>query len=395
MTLKQIVAVCVVSSFILGTLLYWEMKLAFAFIGLAMSFAFGILDSPHFVEFASLEIIAFLMGMMLFVGFLEKNKLFEYLIGKVVAKLSRRPEILLFALLMLSIFATNIGSSATAVGNPVGVLIAIKGKLSFGDFIASAAPIIAMVLLAFLAFTAFFFRDYIKEFSEKMSSIRYREGSEEVHFSGARRNALFLLGAVFLALIFHGALEKALGLGKNSLLLGVAFFGAAIALFIERENAKSFLETRVDWWTLTFFMMLFASVGTLKYVGVTDWISNTITSSFGADTRTLTIVIMGASGILSAFLDNVLAVATFAPVVEGLATVNAGNVLWWALLFGGTLFGNLTIIGSTANIVALGLLEKNYGIRISFLEWMKYSFFVTFLTVGVAISAILIMNGLW
>ncbi len=96
----------------------------------------------------------------------------------------------------------------------------------------------------------------------------------------------------------------------------------------------------------------------------------------------------------SAFLDNVLAVATFSPVVEGLETVNAGNVLWLAFLFWGTLFGNLTIIGSTANIVALGLLEKNYWIEIGFLELMKYGFFVTFVTVGVAISAIPIRNGL-
>ncbi len=176
MTFKQVLAVCIVASFILGTILYWELKLAFAFIGLALSFASGILDIPNFVEFASLEIIEFLIGMMLFVGFFKKNKLFEYLIGKIVTLLSGN-QVLFFSLLvlsaflsavvdevtsilfmtgmifcicsriwiapvpllMLSILATNICSSATAVGNPVVVLIAIKGKLSFGDFCAGNA----------------------------------------------------------------------------------------------------------------------------------------------------------------------------------------------------------------------------------------------------------------
>ncbi|MEM2948758.1 MAG: SLC13 family permease, partial [Candidatus Anstonellales archaeon] len=213
-------------------------------------------------------------------------------------------------------------------------------------------------------------------------------------FSIFRSILVFLL--VFALLVFHHQIEEMLHLQKNNMLLGAAFLGAGLAILFEREKARSLVETRVDWWTLTFFIMLFSSVGALKYVGVTSWAAQRIIAQFGNDLEVLTAVIMFSSGLLSAMLDNVLAVASFIPVLESMKELGiSSSVFWWALLFGGTLFGNLTVIGSTANIVAVGIAERNWGIKIGFLEWLRAGFIVTLFTTFVALALVYVLNGLW
>ena len=127
----------------------------------------------------------------------------------------------------------------------------------------------------------------------------------------------------------------------------------------------------MDWWTLAFFLLLFASAGTLRYVGVTREIAEGVTAMTGGREGWLLVGLTWGSGLLSAVMDNVLAVATLIPVLEDLQGLGVfTRPLWWGLLFGGTLFGNLTMIGSTANIVALGILERDERIHIRFGQWL-------------------------
>ena len=146
---------------------------------------------------------------------------------------------------------------------------------------------------------------------------------------------------------------------------------------------------RVDWWTLTFFMALFASVGTLKYTGVTDRIAHAMISVASGNETVLLVTFTAAISLLTGFMDNVLAVATFIPI---LADIGKSGIyiypFWWAMLFGGTLYGNLTIIGSTANIVAAGMLEREYKQSIKFMAWMKPGFVVSTVTIAVALLLI-------
>lgn len=129
----QILATSVFAGFIIGTLLFWKFRLAFALAGITALLSTGVLDLPHLIEFASLDVILFLVAMMIVIGFMEERRFFEVVVEKALANLDRRAGLLLTALMV--VFATNIGSSATVVGNPIGVMIALRGGLTFGDFL--------------------------------------------------------------------------------------------------------------------------------------------------------------------------------------------------------------------------------------------------------------------
>jgi Na+/H+ antiporter NhaD/arsenite permease-like protein len=173
-------------------------------------------------------------------------------------------------------------------------------------------------------------------------------------------------------LVVHGPAESLLGLEKNSMLLGTAVAAAGITLFVNRDKARELVERRVDWWTLSFFIFLFASVGTLQITGITSLIANSIFAASGGDESTVFILFTIVASGLGALMDNILAVATFIPIVNSMSELGIYNYpLWWGLLFGGTFFGNLTLIGSTANIVALGMLERQKVGHITLAEWIK------------------------
>jgi Na+/H+ antiporter NhaD/arsenite permease-like protein len=196
---------------------------------------------------------------------------------------------------------------------------------------------------------------------------------------------LILFVGTVAGLVLHASLEKALGLQKNALLIGIALLSAGISLLLERDRARELVERRVDWWTLTFFMMLFASVGTLKYVGTTEVVAKSLISWVGGNPRVLYLVLTWTIGILTGFMDNVLAVATFIPIVQDVARTGIDvTPIWWGILFGGTLFGNLTMIGSTANIVAIGIVERQKIGHITFGQWIKPGAIVSVITLGIA-----------
>lgn len=408
--MKQILATAIFSGFILGTLLFWRFRVAFALLGIVALLATNVLDLPHLIEFASLDIILFLIGMMIVVGFLEERRFFEVVVERALAFLPGRANVLIASTMAMAalsaalvdevtsilfmsaitlqltrrmrvdsvpfiimiVFATNIGSSATVVGNPIGVMIALRGGLTFVDFLRWATPIALAGLLLAIPLSFWY---YTKELAHLDRALRERAEEvievEKIPAQDLLISSLLFLGTI-AGLIFHHQLERLLGLEKNTMLIGAAALSAGIALLLDQEKARELVERRVDWWTLTFFMLLFASAGTLRYVGVTRRIAEGfITLTGGREGLLLTAMTWG-SGLLSAFMDNVLAVATLIPVVNDFEKLGAFvKPLWWGLLFGGTFLGNLTLIGSTANIVALGILERDEGVHISFGRWLR------------------------
>jgi Na+/H+ antiporter NhaD/arsenite permease-like protein len=169
----------------------------------------------------------------------------------------------------------------------------------------------------------------------------------------------------------HAKIESWLHLQKNAMLLGTSFMAAGVVLLLERERARELVERRVDWWTLSFFILLFASVGTLKLVGTTTVIAKGLLKLTGGSPLTIFLGITWATGALTSVLDNVLAVATFIPIIGDLKALGLDTTsCWWGMLFGGTLLGNMTIIGSTANIVAIGMLERRGLGAITMKEWI-------------------------
>lgn len=409
LTGQQSSATAVFLAIILGTLFFWNFRLAIAFLGIGVLIFTKSLDIDHFVKEASLPVILFLVGMMVIVGALRDLGFFTWIVQSIISipKITGRKFIAVTAVasallacavdevtsiifistlvfqvcnrlklnpapyIVICVLCTNIGSAGTMMGNPVGIYIGTKAHLTFADFITWAFPIMVLGLASCVAATMWWYRRELDEFDVRLKERMDRDLSlvPKVKVPYGKGLAVLLLTLVFIAL--HHTLEESLHLDPNSILLVAPLACAGIIMIFKRDRARHYVEAEVDWWTLLFFMLLFAIAGTLAYTGVTRLMADSFTSTFGTELNVLIPVIMATTAIGSAFVDNVIFVAAFAPVIEALGESVKVMPLWWALLFGACFGGNITLIGSTANIVALGMLEKNFKIHISFIKWLK------------------------
>jgi Na+/H+ antiporter NhaD/arsenite permease-like protein len=386
-----------------------------------------------------------LVGMMIVIGYLEDRHFFEYLLEKILKGVGDNPRRLVVILMLMSamfaalvdevtsilfmtatvlhltsklkinpipfviiiVFATNIGSSATVVGNPVGVLIALRADLSFIDFLRWATPVSLVGLGIAIPLSLWYFSKDIRRLGEairapiasnnnagdRIAAIADEGSTATIPRTDVPRKSVKLPWILFLGtiagLVVHGPVEEILGLEKNVMLLGTALAAASVTLFINRARARDLVERRVDWWTLSFFIFLFASVGTLQLTGITTLIANGLYNISGGEESTLFFVFTSTAGVLSALMDNILGVATFIPIVNDMEELGVYNYpLWWGLLFAGTFFGNLTFIGSTANIVALGMLERQKHAHIELSQWIKPGALISIPTLLVAMLLI-------
>lgn len=424
LNLEQILAVAIFTYTIMCIVMFWEQKIAYAILGVVLLFLSGTLTVEDFIKFAYIDVIFFLMGMMLVVRYLEERGFFEYLIwhlskgvksayklisilailaavfssviGVVMSVLFMIPIILKLAskykvnpkpLIFIVTFAANIGSSATVIGNPVGIVLAFKARLSFYEFIRWATPISMTSVLSTLFLSLKVFSKDIKLLDQKLKttgSLRQEE-LKTINRADLLKCCLLLLLVTFL-ICFHSTIESILGLEKESLLLTSSLIGASIVLLSEHRRVRTFIERGVDWYTLTFFAFLFASVGALENTGITEVLAENVSKICGGSILQLLVTMTLLCGMISALLDNVVTVALFASIIHHLASLGY-NVypLWWGILFGATFFGNATLIASTANIVAVGILEARKLGTISFFEWLKYGIIASFFSLSVAL----------
>lgn len=422
---SQMIAVTVFSFNIYATLLFWRYRLPFGFLAISVLLALNVIDIPHLIDFASFDVILFLISMMIVVGFLEERRFFEQLLDRIVDKVGSNGYRLMIILMLVSglfaalidavisilfmtslilhltgkhdlnpipfimmlVFATNIGSSATVVGNPIGVMIAFKGGLSFSDFLRWAMPISASALIIAILICLKLFSKNIRELSDSLESDEIMETKREIDEWDWFSWIVFIGVIVLLAL--HHPIEELFHLERNALLIGFPMAAAGVTFLSNLEKGREIVERRVDWTTLLFFTLFFASVGALEYVGITDLISTGILSISGGSVLSVLLTLTPIASVLSAFMDNLLAVAMFIPIVSNMAEAGVYSFpLWWAMLFAGTFFGNLTLIGSTANIVANGILEKEGRGHITFMEWFKAGALVSIPTMALAIFLI-------
>lgn len=402
---QQVLSSSIFIMIILATLLFWQFRLAIAFVGIALLLGCRVLTLKSFIESSELDIILFLVGMMVTVGVLKELGLFTWIIqgvlgmermtgmmfvvitvflsammactvdevtsivfvGALIFQVCDTLKLRPAPFLMIAVMATNIGSSGTMLGNPVGILIGYKAGFTFGDFIVWAFPVMFLSLVVSLAIVLFWYKRDIALMTERLQERRAeRLGLGPLVRVPYRRGLVILIGMMLL-IAFHHALEKKLGLEKNTVLMVAPLLISGLLMIWRHERARHYIETEVEWWTLLFFMMLFVVAGTLEHTGVTNRVANDFIRVFGDRPSMLIPVIVFISAIGSAFVDNVVFVAAFIPVVKELNS----TALWWALLFGACFGGNITMIGSTANIVALGMLEKKYRTQIKFGEWLR------------------------
>jgi Na+/H+ antiporter NhaD/arsenite permease-like protein len=422
---QQIMAVGIFVLIITATLLFWNIRLAIAFIGIAVLLGGNVLSLDQMIHSAELDIILFLVGMMAMVGVLKDLGLFTWIIQLVInmkgmtgfkftilvvfmsaimASVVDEVTSIVFVLalifqvcdtlkikptpfVLVAVIGTNIGSSGTMLGNPVGILIGTKAGFSFADFVRWASPVMIVGLIGALMVILIWFRKDIALLSERLEARRKMQlGLGPLVKIPYLRGLIILISAVTIIALHH-AIENLLGVQKNTLLI-VAPLAISGVLMVWRNNrARHYIESEVEWWTLLFFMMLFAVAGSLEHTGVTEHIAKNFTGVFGSDPIVLTPLIIFITALGSAFVDNIVFVAAFIPVVKELGQ----TPLWWALLFGACFGGNITAIGSTANIVALGMMEKRYKKHISFFEWIKIGSVVGLITSLIAWGMILIL----
>lgn len=411
---------------IFTTLLFWQYRLPISFVGIAALLAARILTLRSFVESCELDIILFLVGMMVVIGVLKDLGLFTWIIQSVLN--TRRMTGMKFVLmliflsafmacavdevtsivimctlvfhvcdtlkirplpfLMISVMATNIGSSGTMLGNPVGILLGYKAGFTFVDFMMWSFPVMLLVLAVSAGVLCLWFRKEIALFNARMEERRTQQLGLSPLVRTPHRRALAILVGTLLLIACHHLIEQALGVQKNTFLIAIPLLVSGVLMIWRSDRARHYIENDVEWWTLLFFMMLFAVAGSLVHTGVTSRLAENFVRVFGSDVSVLTPLIILVSAVGSSIVDNIVLVAAFIPIVKELGD----TPLWWALLFGACFGGNITMIGSTANIVALGLLEKRCRMQVSFMEWLKVGIVVGLVSCAVAWGALAVLG---
>ncbi len=268
---------------------------------------------------------------------------------------------------------TNVGSAGAMMGNPVGIYIGTQAGLTFQDFILWAFPVMLLALAATLGVPP------SCSMPPRTGSVRRRLADRLSRNLGPpappstcpHRQGVILLTVTFLIIASHHQVEHLLGSTPTAPCSAHRPLACAGGVMIWRhKRARFYIEQEVDWWTLLFFMLLFAVAGTLEHVGLTQKMARGFTTAFGPDPARW----CPSSSAPPASAPpswTTWSLSPLSPRWSGPVRKPLRHALWWAMLFGACFGGSITLIGSTANIVALGLLEKHGHVRISFWQWFK------------------------
>lgn len=296
-------------------------------------------------------------------------------------KVSPMPFILAQAL------ASNVGGTATLIGDPPNIMIGSAANIDFNMFITHMGPTVAVSFVASLLLMKFLFRKDLKAQVQNLEHLMREDETLYLKDRKLLKKSMVVLIGVIALFVVHGSLQI-----EPSV---IAIGGAAVLLVLTRANPEKVFH-EVDWPTLLFFTGLFIIVGTAEHSGMIDILSNAAINITGGDPWLTFLIIIWLSAIASAFVDNIPFTATMIPLIETLnLDPNIASVfgdfavspLWWALALGADFGGNGTLIGSSAGVVAAGVSEKN-GHPISFNRWFKVGF--PFMIVTTAIGTVIL-----
>ena len=388
----------------------------------------GLIPAHDSVDFVigsiDFNTIGLLLGMMIIVGILGETGIFQY-IGIKAAKLSKgnvwKLMILLsvitavgsafldnvtmvllmvpvtisvarvlninpVAIILAEIFASNIGGAATLIGDPPNIMIASAANLDFMSFAYHMTPEVIITFLASLVVIKILFRKDLKQNPENVAKLMQIDERKEIKDPALLKKSAIVLFGVVIAFMFHGALDIEVSI--------IALAGAAILLVITRINpAKAF--THVEWPTLMFFAGLFVIVSGVELTGALELFAHQIVTATEGNFEATAVLIIWSSAFASAFVDNIPYTATMIPIIENISldpsianrldTLDF-NPLWYALAIGADFGGNGTLIGASANLVAIAVMER-HGYRMAFKDFiikgMPYMIITTAIGTGV------------
>jgi Na+/H+ antiporter NhaD/arsenite permease-like protein len=382
--------------------------------GASLMVLMRIISQKQAFEEIDFNTIALLISMMVIVMITKRSGLFEYLAIKTVkiakgepvkilillsiitgilsALLDNVTTILLILPLTISIakdlhlnpvpfiiseiFASNVGGTATLVGDPPNIMIGSSVGLSFLDFLKNDGPIILPMLFLTTYIFVLMYREKLstkQEYKDKVLQMNEYEAIKDKHLL---IKCLVILAATTTGFVLHGTLHL-----ESST---IAISGAVILLFISGlKTEKIFKE--VEWKTIFFFAGLFIMVGGIQGSGIIKMLAQGVLDLTQGDLILTTLAILWLSAIASAFVDNIPFVATMIPLIKDMGILSGMNLtpVWWALSLGACLGGNGTIIGASANVIAIGMAE-DYGHKITFGKYFKTAFPIMLLTIGIS-----------
>src|SRR5918993_2369362 len=396
-----------------------------ALIGAILIVAFGVVEQSEAAsEFIDWNTIGLLAGMMIVVAILNKTGLFEYLAIRSAQLGKARPGRILILLslvtaflsafldnvttvilmvpvtfliadaldtsplpfLLTQVMASNIGGTATLIGDPPNILIGSAADLSFIDFVVNLTPVVLLTMPVVLGVLYLMFRKEISESKDEAERIiANMEAANSIRDWVLLRKSLVVLFFVILAFFLHDALHLEAAT--------IALLGAAVLMLYAKADVEEVLR-EVGWPTLLFFVGLFVLVGGLEVTGFVGRIAELLTGVAEGSSATTAVIVIWGSGLASGIVDNIPFTATMIPVIQDLAEAEGlseaqTRALWWSLALGADYGGKLNLIGASWNVGVAGMGERA-GRRISFLKFMLYSIPVTLVSLTIATVYVLL-----
>ena len=378
----------------------------------------GVLSVESGFSYVDLNTLGVLIGMMLFVAVVKNSGIFEYIAIKAakIAKGRPWPLMVLFALItavlsafldnvttvlligpmtlaitsmlrinpipffMTQIMASNIGGTATLIGDPPNIMIGSAAGLSFTDFITNTGVAVLFVLAATIVCFYFIYGRKLHVEPEAMDSILQLDENKAIKDRSLLIKSVVMILLVVFGFVFHSQLHLES--------CTIALTAAAVMLLIGRQDVEE-IVAGVEWTTILFFTGLFIVVGGLQETGVIQILANGLMDLTEGHMTLTILLILWVSAIVSSFLDNIPFVATLIPLI---LTMQSSGVdvtpLWWAVSLGACLGGNGTLIGASANVVLSGI-SNRHGFPITFASYFKVGF--PLMLVSGAISTVFLL----
>ncbi|WP_068614071.1 ArsB/NhaD family transporter [Paenibacillus tuaregi] len=374
-----------------------------AMLGGVLMVGFGIVNQETALHHIDFNTLGLLVGMMVMVSITAETGLFRYIAIWAAKKVKGEPVRILIVLglitafgsafldnvttvllmvpvtfsitrqlkvnpvpfLFTEIIASNVGGTATLIGDPPNIMIgsAVK-ELTFMSFISNLTPIVVIIMLAYIPILVWMFRKKIQTTPELKESLMKLDNSELITDHKLLGKCLVILGLTILGFFLHQSLHLESAT--------VALAGAFLLLLLTGEHTMEKALSRVEWTTIFFFVGLFVLVSGLVETGVIAQLAASAIKWTGGDPLATSMLILWLSAIASAFLDNIPFVATMIPMIQEMGQMGVQNLepLWWSLALGACLGGNGTLIGASANLIVAGLSGKE-GHPIRFIDYTK------------------------
>ena len=371
-------------------------------------------DAVSYIDFSTIGV---LIGMMLFV--VRNSGLFEYVAIKAakIAKGNPWKIMLLFTILtavlsafldnvttvllvgpmaiaitgilgidpvpflLAQILASNIGGTATLIGDPPNIMIGSQAGLSFMDFVMNTGVAVIFIMIALCLSFYFVFGRKLVVAPEKMEAVMQLDENKSIKDHGLLVKSVVMIVVVVLAFIFHSTI------GIDSCI--IALGSATIMMLIGKQDIEETI-LGVEWSTILFFVGLFVVVGGMQQTGIITLLGNGLVSLTGGNAMLLMLLILWGSALFSSILDNIPFVATMIPLILAMQADGMDvTALWWALSLGACLGGNGTLIGASANVVLSGISAK-HGHPITFARYTKVGFPMMLLSVIISTAFLLI-----